>query len=622
MENFIQYLVLIPLIGFIVNLLMPKKDERLLAWSGYLFIGAHFFIVLGFVILWFANGRQVINLKEITVYKTINYEFYIDFYFDKVSAVFLLIGASLTFMITVYSRFYLHREEGFQRFFNTISFFYLGYVIIVVAGNLETLFIGWEILGISSFLLIAYYRNRYLPVKNAVKVFSIYRIGDVGLILAMWLSHHMWHENITFYQLNDAKVVDAQLLHHSFVGAFIALMIFLSAAIKSAMLPFSSWLPRAMEGPTVSSAIFYGSLSVHMGAFIMLRTFHFWEHQTSIRIFIGVMGLMTAITANFIARVQSSIKSQVAYSSISQIGIIFIEISLGLELIALVHIAGNAFLRSYQLLISPSVVAYKMREQFYNFKAKDKTIEDTWPKRIEYGLYVLSLKEWNLDGLMYRFLWSPTKSFGKNLNFITFKSIFYLIIPSFVIGCFGMYHVELIPQNVKNYLPTLLAFIGLSLVLKSFTERKSVRKSWLLIILSHCWIALAVSFNERFEFAHVALYLSGCLLSGFIGIYALMVLFRKGEKFDLSQFYGHAFAYPRIALIFLIACLGLAGFPITPTFVGLDIIFSHIGEDQFFLACFVALSFIITGLSLIRIYARIFLGPHQNQSHEIAHRSS
>ena len=97
----------------------------------------------------------------------------------------------------------MHRESGYKRFFYTILFFYAGYTLAVFAGNLETLFIGWEILGLTSFLLVAFYRERYLPVKNAFKVFSIYRIGDVGIILAMWASHHLWHENITFEKIQN-----------------------------------------------------------------------------------------------------------------------------------------------------------------------------------------------------------------------------------------------------------------------------------------------------------------------------------------------------------------------------------------------------------------------------------
>ena len=107
----------------------------------------------------------VLNIKEVVIYQTNDYSFFIDFYFDRITATYLIVGAILTFLVTIYSRYYMHREGGGKRFFNTIQFFYLGYNVAIFSGNLETLFIGWEVLGISSFLLIAFYRDRYLPVK-------------------------------------------------------------------------------------------------------------------------------------------------------------------------------------------------------------------------------------------------------------------------------------------------------------------------------------------------------------------------------------------------------------------------------------------------------------------------
>jgi NADH-quinone oxidoreductase subunit L len=622
MEKYIQIFILLPILGFLVSVLIPKSKEGLISWVSFSTVGLQLLAAVGFVTLWLVSGHPVLNLKEISVFKCVGYDFFIDFYFDKITVVYLLVGALLTFLITVYSRYYLHREAGYKRFFNIILFFYLGYNLIIFSGNFETLFIGWEILGVSSFLLIAFYRDRYLPVKNAVKVFSIYRIGDVGLILAMWLSHHLWHENISFFKMNNYELVHTQLSTHSLVGIFISLMILISAAAKSAQLPFSSWLPRAMEGPTPSSAIFYGSLSVHIGAFLLMRTFHFWEHQFSIRILIGVLGLITSLMATLTARVQSSVKSQIAYSSIAQIGLIFIEIALGFETLALVHVAGNAFLRTYQLLVSPSVVSYQIREQFYHFVPRAKTLEDTWPKKIEYSLYMLSLKEWNLDSMMYRFLWNPLKRFGNRLNFLTFKRVIWLFIPAFVIGCVLLCLKDSISPTLTGYLPALFAFIGLVMVLKSFTERKSVRVSWMLVIMNHFWIALAISFNEQFDLLHIWLYLSGVIVSGIIGYLCIRRLKRLEGNISLDKFYGHSYEHPKITLVFLLACLGLAGFPITPTFIGEDLIFSHIHEKQIFLAFFVALSVILDGLSLIRIYARVFLGPHIKTYHETAHRSS
>ena len=622
MEKFIHLFILLPIVAFIISVMIPKKQEGLLSRVAFVSVGVQFLAALLFLIFWFEKGVPHINLKEFSIYKAYNYNFFIDFYVDRITLVYLFLGSLITFVITVYSRYYLHREEGYKRFFNTILFFYSGYNIIIFAGNIETLFIGWEILGISSFLLIAFYRDRYLPVKNAVKVFSIYRIGDVGIILAMWLSHHLWHENITFLKLNNVELVHHHLADNSLVGLAIALMIFISASAKSAQLPFSSWLPRAMEGPTPSSAVFYGSLSVHIGAFLLMRTYPFWEYQTIFKIILVISGALTAIIATFISRVQSSIKSQIAYSSIAQIGLIFIEIAFGLEVIALIHISGNAFLRTYQLLISPSVVSYKIREQLYEYKPRIRNFEDSLPKRIENTIFILSLKEWNLDSLMYRYLWNPVKRIGGRWTWMNFKYIFYVIAMMMTLGIVLLYFSDKIDDEIKHYLPLFFSLFGFLIAIKAFSERDSVRKSWTLILFNHFAIAIAISFNEHFDWMHHVWYLSGVIVSWFLGLMIINYLRKREVWISLNQFHGHSFEHPKAAFLFLLCCLGFAGFPITPTFIGEDLIFSHIHYHQVSLALFTALSLIINGLATIRIYARIFLGPHVKNYHEVAKRSS
>lgn len=623
MEYFIQIFLIIPLLGYLLSIIYPKTNERLISWSAVITTGAQLHSLLVFVAVWlFWGHHETLNLKEITLYQAGDYEFLLDFYFDKVTATYLFVGALLTFLISIYSRAYMHREEGYKRFFSTVQFFFLGYNITVLSGNFETLFLGWEMLGISSFLLIAFYRDRYLPVKNAVKIFSIYRIGDVGILLAMWMSHHLWHENITFMKLNNAHLVHEHLQMHSSVGVFISLMILLSAAAKSAQFPFSSWLPRAMEGPTPSSAVFYGSLSVHMGVFLLIRTYPFWEYQISVRILIGLMGLVTAVISSGIARVQSSVKSQIAYASISQMGIIFIEIALGLEWVALFHFAGNAFLRTYQLLVSPSVVVYRIREQFYTFEP-DTTFEEKLPHKLRYMFYVLCIKEFGLDSLMYRYLWNPIKWAGRKLDFMTLKHIMFIFVPIYLLAVGTLIFEDYIPASIHAYLPAIYSLIGLLMVLKSFAERAKVRTAWSLIILNHLWVALAISFNEHYAWWHTALYLSGILPAGIVGFWCINWLrVKEHNRIDLDRFHGHSYEYPRMALLFLITCLGITGFPITPTFLGEDLIFSHIRENQLGLASIVSLAFIIDGLAAMRIYARLFLGPHIKTYHEVAYRSS
>ena len=622
MEHILQYFLLVPFLGFVVSIFLPEKNEKLISGIAFGTVFIQFLGLVLFIGFWIFNGSEDLNLKEITLLKTDHYEFFIDFYFDKIGAVYLFVGALLTSMITTYSRYYLHREKGYKRFFNTVLFFFFGYNLAILAGNFETLFIGWEIIGISSFLLIAFYRERYLPVKNAFKVFSIYRIGDVGLLLTMWASHHLFHENITFMKLNNYELVNEHLQSHSFIGVFIALCLACAAAAKSAQIPFSSWLPRAMEGPTPSSAIFYGSLSVHLGVFLMLRTYPFWEHQTTMRIAIGLMGFTTSIAASLMARVQSSVKSQVAYSSISQIGIIFIEIALGFETLALIHFAGNAFLRTYQLLVSPSVVSYLIRDQFYNFQPKSKKTNFFFPKRIENTLYILALKEFNLEGFLNLVLWKPLKTIGKLLDFLDIKRVYYFFIPLFVLGFLAYKFKVDLPQQLISVLPEVFAFIGLVFVFKSFSERKSPFLAWILIVLNHFWIALAIVFNDKVSVSEIAFYLAGIILAGSIGYIALLQLKKIEMRILISQYLGHVYEHPKFAFFFLLATLGITGFPITSTFIGEDLIFSHIGSNQVVLAFFVASSFVVSGIAGIRIYARLFLGPHVKTYHESPYKSS
>lgn len=623
LDIFIQLFLFIPLAGFIISLLVSAKKERILSRIAFYTSGLNLFAFLIIVVVWLWQNHPTLNIKEISIYKNKEYEFLIDLFFDKITAVYLFVGALLTFLITIYSRYYIHREDGYKRFFNTILFFYLGYNITVLSGNFETLFVGWELLGISSFLLISFYRDRYLPARNSVKVFTVYRIGDVGILLTMWASHHLWHENITFLKLNNFELVHEHLQRNSMIGIFISLMILLAATAKSAQLPFSSWLPRAMEGPTPSSAIFYGSLSVHFGVFLLLRTYPFWEQQWTVRILIGILGLTTSLVATSISKVQSSIKTQIAYASIAQIGLIFIEIALGLEKIALLHFAGNAFLRTYQLLVSPSVITYLIREQFYNYQPRPGIKEDSLPKRIQYSLYLLSVKEWNLDRLTNKLIFNPLKRLGQKLDFLTYRNVFYIVVPAYIFSVVLFITGNKILPQIQNYFPYLFSFIALLMVLKSFSERKYPRLAWILVVFNHLWIALAVSFNEHYSSSHSFIYLSGIIISGIIGFFCLQKL-KKSEPnyFDLNQYYGHIYEYRKLALIFLLSCMGLMGFPITASFIGEDLLYSHIREDQFFLAFFNSLCFIMGGISLVRIYARLFLGSHIKTYHETAIKSS
>lgn len=618
MKNLIEIILIWPFVAFIVSLFLPKKSEAIISRFSFLGIVLQMFLISTLIVTWIITNRGSINIKEMTLYKGDSLHFYLDFIFDHITAVFTFVGAFITFLILTYSRVYMHREAGYKRFFNTILLFYAAYNLAVFSGNLETLFIGWEILGLTSFLLVAFYRERYLPVKNAFKVFSIYRIGDVGIILAMWALHHMWHNNITFTMLQNDILLNEHFRENIYLGTFISVMILISAAAKSAQFPFSTWLPRAMEGPTPSSAIFYGSLSVHMGVLLLLRTAPIWDHQLISKILLALSGITTTFFGFLASRVQTSVKSQIAYSSITQIGLMFIEMAVGLHTLALLHFAGNAFLRTYQLLVSPSAVSYLIREQYYFFAPKEKVNQSIMYSKIKNTLYMLSLNEFNMDRILDKLLWKPFKNVGNILRFINIKNIYFISIPILILGIVIKAYKYKIPALILELLPEAMALVGLLLVLRAYAGRKNVFVVWSLLIMNHFWVLLAVSFNENLSISEVLLYASGVIICGIIGFITLFTIKRKEPTIDLNSFQGHVYEYPKTAILFLLSCLGLAGFPITPTFIGEDIIFAHIEYNQFFLAFYVSLGFVISGIALIRMYSRVFLGPHVKHYHEKA----
>lgn len=614
MEKYIIALLIIPLVGFLVSLVLPKSKEIWLSRTAFLTTGINLLGALFFTGYWLLNNRKAFNLKEATLYKDDGFNFFIDLYVDTTTIVFLLVGCFLTFMVVRFSSIYLHKESGFKRYFNNILFFYIGYLVVVLAGNFETLFVGWEILGLSSFLLIAFYQLRYLPVKNAFKVFSIYRIGDIGMLLAMWMSHHLWHENITFEALHNYELVHEHLSSHSEIGVFISIMLLLAASAKSAQLPFTSWLPRAMEGPTPSSAIFYGALSVHMGAFLLLRTHPFWEQQTSVVILIILGGLTTAILGHYMSSVQTTIKGKIAYSSASQIGLIFIEIALGLEWLALIHFAGNAFLRSYQLLISPSVVSYLIRDQFFTFQKPKEIKQKSRYESLRNAFYLLSLKEWHLESLIFRILFKPLKQIRNLIGFINIKTVFWILIPLYLLGMYLAYFDERIYVNFKYYLSIVTLLLAFLFVAKSYNERSSSRLAWTLSVFAHFFIDLSITFNDHLNVKEAGIYLSGILVSGIIGLVCLQAIHQKeGKSVGLNRFHGLITKYQNLGILFLLSALGVAGFPITSAFLGEDLILTHIQEDQWILAILFASTFIVNGLAIIRIYARLFLGYATNE---------
>lgn len=278
------------------------------------------------------------------------YRFKTRFVVDVVGATYAFLTTALIGVILRFSRNYLHREEGYFRFIFLLSTLMFGLIIVSFARSLDLLFIGWELAGTTSVLLISYFYDRPQPVVHATKAIMSYRLCDMGILAASAYAHHYLHTT-DFYLIADG-VQHAHGAGLIMVGAFV---IWASLA-KAGQLPMSSWLPAAMEGPTPSSAIYYGALSVHLGPFLLLRFYDFFKHFPSLLILIGVIGGASAIYATLIGRTRSDAKTMLGYATISQVGIIYIEIALGFTNFALFHIVTHASMRTYQFLRSSSLI--------------------------------------------------------------------------------------------------------------------------------------------------------------------------------------------------------------------------------------------------------------------------
>jgi NAD(P)H-quinone oxidoreductase subunit 5 len=351
-----------------------------------------------------------LNVGNWSVIPEEHFHFTVKFVFDRLSIPFVMMSFVLCGTIGAFARNYMHRDPGFSRFFTFYSFFMLGMVVASTAGTIETLFAGWELVGLSSALLVAFFHERQAPVTNGLVVWSIYRLSDAALLVAAVALHHASGQGDFAALVGERPWPDGTAALTSTQSMWVGLLILLAAAGKSAQIPFSNWLPRAMEGPTPSSAVFYGALSVHLGAFLLLRISPILEQSLLLRVSVGVVGLSTAIYASITDRVQTDVKSALAYASLTQVGIIFFEIACGFYYFALIHIIGHAFLRTLQLVRAPSLLRdYAILENAIGRDlAEVGTGQDAWlPPNLKNRIFVFALYRGYLDDGINRFVILP-----------------------------------------------------------------------------------------------------------------------------------------------------------------------------------------------------------------------
>ncbi|MFN0054743.1 MAG: proton-conducting transporter membrane subunit, partial [Planctomycetales bacterium] len=352
-------LVLLCVLGF-PTLLGRKLSERAIVASVQASIFVGLIAALGVLGLMLAHGSRHVPIQLPNWVEVEHFHFSLKFVYDRLSVPFVILSFVLCGTIGAFASRYLHREPGFTRFFVLYALFLLGMVVTSLSGTIETLFSGWELVGLSSALLVAFFQERPAPIRNALRVWSVYRIADAALLVVAITLHHLTGEG-DFDKLMGTgpeslgwPLGKVDVTAHQ--AAVVGLLLLAAAAGKSALIPFSGWLPRAMEGPTPSSAVFYGALSVHLGAFLLLRASPLIEQSGLLQASIVVLGLATAVLAAGAGRAQTDIKSALCFASLTQVGIIVAEIGLGLRYIALVHILGHGCLRTLQFVRAPTLL--------------------------------------------------------------------------------------------------------------------------------------------------------------------------------------------------------------------------------------------------------------------------
>src|SRR6266853_2061974 len=283
------------------------------------------------------------------------------FLLDPLSSIWLLFVTGVGMLIHIYSTGYMAHEGGYYRFFGYMNLFMFSMLTLILANNYILLFVGWEGVGLCSYLLIGFYFHRHSASTAANKAFIVNRIGDAGFILgALTLS---WY-------LGSFRFIDINKLAHS--GTFAigdpvltaaALLLFVGACGKSAQLPLYVWLPDAMEGPTPVSALIHAATMVTAGVYVVARSHILFEHSETALVVVATIGCATALFAATIGLVQTDIKKVLAYSTVSQLGYMFLACGVGAFGAGIFHLMTHAFFKALLFLGSGSVIHSLSGEQ-------------------------------------------------------------------------------------------------------------------------------------------------------------------------------------------------------------------------------------------------------------------
>ena len=353
-QNVALLLVLSPFVGFLFNVFFGKKISRNAA--GY--VGTFAVLVSLFATCYFFGDilvtKKAIEINLFDWIQVSNFKLSMGFLLDQLSILWLLFVTGIGTLIHLYSVSYMHDDEKIAQFFAYLNLFVFFMITLVVGSNLLVMFIGWEGVGLCSYLLIGFWYKNQSYNDAAKKAFIMNRIGDLGLLIGVFILASIFN-SLDFVTIKQMVVTNKFDSNSVWVGVA-TLCLFIGASGKSAQIPLYTWLPDAMAGPTPVSALIHAATMVTAGIFMITRLNFLFDLTPQVQNVIAIIGAITALVAASIGLVQNDIKKVLAYSTVSQLGLMFLALGLGAYNIAVFHVITHAFFKACLFLGSGSVI--------------------------------------------------------------------------------------------------------------------------------------------------------------------------------------------------------------------------------------------------------------------------
>ena len=350
MEKFVYLALFAPLVGSLIAALFSTQPKTAFTgWFTSFMLAVSMYASLN--LLHFVYTTDVIvhvNLFDWIVVGNLNIPF--GFVVDHVSVVMMTVVTVVSTMVHIHSIGYMDHDKGFNRYFSYLSAFVFSMLVLVMADNFAVLFIGWEGVGVCSWLLIGFWYHKESATWAANEAFIMNRVGDLGLLLGMFLIY--WHIGSLQYDIVFAQVSTLETSTLVWIGA----LLFLGAMGKSAQFPLHTWLADAMEGPTPVSALIHAATMVTAGVYLVVRSNELYSLIPEVGYAIACLGAFVAVFAATMALVNNDMKRIIAYSTLSQLGYMFVAAGLGAYWVALFHLATHAFFKSVLFLGAGNVM--------------------------------------------------------------------------------------------------------------------------------------------------------------------------------------------------------------------------------------------------------------------------